>query len=102
VFFAAFLFLQFDFVIFWQKNIGAKTAGKMLMEFTFAVNFINILHAPFALIFLHQNITKPNVTREKLLNLVSYKKRPRKMLMKLTLGRKFSFCIFQKIVLEYV
>ncbi len=32
------------------------------------VNFINILHSPFAPIFLCQIITKPNVTREKLLN----------------------------------
>jgi len=31
-------------------------------------------------------ITKPNVTREKLLNSLSYKKRARKMLMKLTQG----------------
>ncbi len=28
----AFLFLQFGFVIFWHKNIGAKAAGKMLMN----------------------------------------------------------------------
>ncbi len=31
-------------------------------------------------------ITKPNITRKKLLNLHWYKKRTRKMLMKLTLG----------------
>jgi len=31
---AAFLYLQFGFVIFWQKNISAKTAPKMLMKLT--------------------------------------------------------------------
>jgi len=34
VFFAAFLYLQFGFVIFWQKNIGSKAARKMLMKLT--------------------------------------------------------------------
>jgi len=48
------------------------------------VNFIHILCVPSAPIFLRQKITKPNVTREKLLNLLSYKKSERKMLMKLT------------------
>ncbi len=33
----AFLYLQFGFVIFWQKNIGAKAAHKMLVKFTTAV-----------------------------------------------------------------
>jgi len=53
------------------------------------VNFINILCAHFALIFRCQKITKPNVAREKLLNLLSYKKMGAgKMLIKLTIGRK--------------
>jgi len=34
VFLAAFLQLQFVFVIFWQKNIGAKDARKMLVKLT--------------------------------------------------------------------
>jgi len=34
VFFTAFLLLQFDFVFFWHKNIGAKAASKMLMKLT--------------------------------------------------------------------
>jgi hypothetical protein len=42
----AFLYLQIGFVVFWRKEIGTR----------------------------HQKITKPNVTREKLLNLLSYKK----------------------------
>ncbi len=29
-----FLYLQFGFVIFWQKNIGAKAASKMLVKLT--------------------------------------------------------------------
>jgi len=32
VFFESFLFLQVDFVIFWQKNIGTKAAPKMLVN----------------------------------------------------------------------
>jgi len=32
VFCAAFLYLQFGFVIFWRKNIGAKAARKMWMK----------------------------------------------------------------------
>jgi hypothetical protein len=34
VFFKAFLYLQFGFVIFWQKNIGAKAARKTLVKLT--------------------------------------------------------------------
>jgi len=34
VFCAAFLLLQFGFVIFWCKNIGAKAVTKMLMKLT--------------------------------------------------------------------
>jgi len=34
VFCAAFLYLQFGFVIFWQKNIDAKAALKMLLKLT--------------------------------------------------------------------
>jgi hypothetical protein len=29
----SFLYLQFDFVIFWQKNIGAKASSKVLVKF---------------------------------------------------------------------
>jgi hypothetical protein len=48
------------------------------------VNFINILCATFLPIFWYQKISKPNITREKLLNLLLYEKRKLKMLMKLT------------------
>jgi len=34
VFFAAFLYLQFGFVIFWQNNIGIKADRKMLLKLT--------------------------------------------------------------------
>jgi len=37
---------------------------------------------------LAPKITKPNITREKLLNLLLYKKHARKMLMKLTTGQE--------------
>ncbi len=47
VFFKAFIRLQFDFVIFYQNNIDAKAAFKMLLNLTPGVNFINILHLPF-------------------------------------------------------
>ncbi len=48
-----------------------------------AVNFINVLRACFSHKILAPKITKLKVIREKLLNLLSYKKRSRKMLMKL-------------------
>jgi hypothetical protein len=31
---AAFMCLQFGFVIFWQKDFGAKAANKMLVKLT--------------------------------------------------------------------
>jgi hypothetical protein len=34
VFCAAFMWLQFGFVIFWQKDLGAKAAHKMLVKLT--------------------------------------------------------------------
>ena len=34
VFRAAFLYLQLRFIFFWQKEIGAKTAHKMLVKLT--------------------------------------------------------------------
>jgi hypothetical protein len=34
VFCAAFICLQFGFVIFWQKDFGAKPAHKMLVKLT--------------------------------------------------------------------
>ena len=34
VFCAAFMCLQFGFVIFWQKDFGAKAAHKMLVKLT--------------------------------------------------------------------
>jgi len=44
----AFFYLQFGFVIFCRKNIGAKAVGKMLMKLTPIVNFTNILQAIFS------------------------------------------------------
>jgi len=48
------------------------------------VNFINVLYTRFLYKILAPKITKPNVFREKLLNLLSYEKRAGKLLMKLT------------------
>jgi hypothetical protein len=43
-------------------------------------------HQHFAQIFWRQNVTRPNLTREKLLNSLSYEKCVCKMLRKLTPG----------------
>jgi len=54
------------------------------MILTPAVIFINVLRAHFFVQNFAPKITKLNVIREKLQNLLSYEKRARKMLMKLT------------------
>jgi hypothetical protein len=46
VFCAAFMCLQFGFVIFWQKDFGAKAAHKMLMKLTLGC-FLTILRLSF-------------------------------------------------------
>jgi len=61
-----------------------KAVCRALMKSTPGLNFINILLEHFAPIFCGQKLTKPNVTREKLLNLLLYEKRSSKMLMKST------------------
>jgi hypothetical protein len=48
VFSAAFMCLQFGFVIFRQKDFGAKAALKMLVKLTPGVNVTNILWAAFS------------------------------------------------------
>jgi len=48
------------------------------------VNFINVLRTHFLCEIFAPKITKQNIFREKLLNLLSYEKRARKTLMKLT------------------
>jgi len=48
--------LQFGFVIFWEKDVGAKAACKMLVKLTPVVNFINILCAHFVTIFWCQKL----------------------------------------------
>jgi hypothetical protein len=40
---AAFMCLQFGFVIFWQKDFGKKTAHKMLVKLTPGINFNMVL-----------------------------------------------------------
>ncbi len=63
----------------------------MLMKLTAAANFINILWAHFLYEILTPDITKLNVIREKLKNLLLYKKCARKMLMKFTPGCAFAW-----------
>jgi hypothetical protein len=45
VFYAAFINLQFGFVIFCRKNIGSKVASKMLMRLTVDYDVGNFLAA---------------------------------------------------------
>ncbi len=45
VFCATFLFLKFEFVIFCQKEIGAKVVGKMLMKLTLEILILSTKYA---------------------------------------------------------
>ncbi len=45
VFCTAFMCLQFGFVIFWQKEFGAKAANKMLLKLTPVANVIKLFMA---------------------------------------------------------
>jgi hypothetical protein len=67
--------LKFHFH-FWMQNCLVREG----------VNIVNLLSATLSPIFLRQKIAKLNIIREKLLNSFLYKKRLRKMLMKLTKG----------------
>jgi hypothetical protein len=42
---AAFMCLQFGFLIFWQKDFGAKDAHKMLVKLTPLACIINVLQS---------------------------------------------------------
>jgi len=57
---------------------------KQYFSFSTDVNYISILLAYFLTIFWCQNIAKPNVIRDNLLNLLLYEKCSCKMLIKLT------------------
>ncbi len=45
VFCAAFMYLQFGFVILWQKDFGTKAAHKMLVKLTPGANVIKLFTA---------------------------------------------------------
>ncbi len=62
---------------------------KMLMKSTPAVNFNNILLVSFSYKILAQKVTELNITREKLLNLLSYEKCGCKMLDEIDTCRNF-------------
>ncbi len=68
-------------VLFAKYDLCSRLRTKKGRE---GLNFINVLFAHFLLKVLAPKITKANVTREKLLNLLSYEKCAPKMLMKLT------------------
>ncbi len=77
-----------------SKNIGLFKVGLIPQFHNYSkssfcssrseANFINIICATFFPTFWYQKISKPDITREKLLNLLLYEKRKLKMLMKLT------------------
>ena len=64
-----------DLAVFFANSgsTSVKAVRRTLMKLSPSVNFINILCATFLSIFWCQKISKPNVIREKLLNLLSYK-----------------------------
>jgi len=77
-----------------EKPLALRENCCFFTPCTPGVNFINILGATFLPIFGHQKIAKPNVIGEKLSNLLLYKKRMCKMLMKLTPDlERFNFWI---------
>jgi hypothetical protein len=52
VLYAAFMCLQFGFLIFWQKDCGAKAAHKMLVKLTPEVKIIKTFYGLNIQIFL--------------------------------------------------
>jgi hypothetical protein len=75
---------------FWQKNISAKVACKMLVKLTTGLS----ISSTYCLQLLRQyffgnKIQGQNVTRENLRKALFYEKFVRKMLMKLTTGVNF-------------
>jgi hypothetical protein len=73
---AAFLYLRFGFVIFWQKKYWRKTKGgcKMLRKLTLVVNFINVLRTRFLYEKLAPKIQSQKVSIKKLLKNFHMKK----------------------------
>jgi len=102
VFCEAFLYLQFGFVIYWQKNIGAKAAHKMLMKLTTGLNFTNIFQGVF---FLTKALSGAFCTYNMWLYFLSKghygKKAALKILEKLTTGVNFTNIFKQPIHIKY-
>jgi len=65
------------------------------------LNFINVLRTHFLYNILAPKITKPNITREKLLNLLTYEKCACKMLMKLTPDLPFTQIKVGRFAIHY-
>jgi hypothetical protein len=59
---------------FWPKNIGTKTALKMLVKLTTGVDFINILRVLFCRYPLAKKSQSQTVIREKLCKALWYEK----------------------------
>ncbi len=62
-----FLYLHFKLVLFWNKNIGAKAALKMLVKLTPRVNFISkFIHSFYSYNFLCSSTSiSPSISRHK-------------------------------------
>ncbi len=58
VFCTAFLELQFGFVIFWGKIIGAKVACKTMMKLTKGFYFLSLNSMPFIVVILSHFLLK--------------------------------------------
>jgi len=69
-----------------QQQPFFSNREKVVLESISSTNYTQL----FSLIFWCQKIAKPNIIREKLLNLLLYEKRARKILMKLTTDLSFS------------
>jgi len=60
------ILFAYSFVLYFlgKSKDFVEVVHKMLVKLTLVFYFTNILRAAFALIFLHQKITKPNCTKK--------------------------------------
>jgi len=67
VFFEAFLYLHFVFVIFWQRETVTKSCLKNLVKLSTGINFINILQTAF----LYPSVQKGIILKIRTMHLIS-------------------------------
>ncbi len=67
VFFEAFLYLHFVFVIFWQMETVTKSCLKNLVKLSTGINFINILQTAF----LYPSVQKGIILKIRTMHLIS-------------------------------